>query len=273
MLLAQGANGNTLKKLTAALHLTDDKKKTAKEFCEHVECLSRGAGSTEFTIANQIYVQKKYRLLGEFLDVAINDFGSNIKYLDFENNVESADVINKFIEENTKGLIKNPMSPDALSPVERVILVNVLYFKAKWLKTFKKHHTFKEDFYVDATKTVSVDFMRQATHFNFGDIAELDATVLEMQYKDSNLAFVIVLPKKRTGLAALEAKLKNYDWTKIAQQMKELLVWVIIPKFKIMSDIDLKSTLQMVRNILSPRSPQFALRIYFTLIFLLSRWV
>lgn len=57
--------------------------------------------------------------------------------------------------------------------------------------------------------------------FNFvSALDDLDASALEMKYADSKLSFVIVLPKSRTGWSALEAKLKDYDLTKIIDKMR-----------------------------------------------------
>lgn len=247
MLLAQGANGKTLTDLENALYLTTDKKETANQSHKYTELLTRSAGSVEFTIASKIYVHKTYRLLDTFSAIAVNKFGSSVAYLDFENQNKSAEIINRFIGEKSKTVyLKNVIVPKMLHPNDRFMLVNTIHFKAKWATDFRVESTRGDIFYVNETKTVTVNFMNNCGNFNYGTIDELDATALEMKFQDSNFSFMIVLPKSRTGLAALETKLKHFDLSNINQQMNEKNTHVKIPKFNITCNIDLTSILKKV---------------------------
>lgn len=251
-MVAEGADEATKDELRSSFELSDESSpSTLKNLNDFIEFLARGAGSAEFTIAHRIFVPKKYRVLGEFLGTALNDFGSHVQHLNFEKQFDSSEIINKFIEEKTKRVINNVIRPFELSARDRIIVVNVIYFKGTWMNTFNKNLTKKDVFLADATKAVSVDFMTQTNEFNFVDIVELDATALEMKYENSNLGFVIVLPKNRNGLGALEKKLKNFDLAKIVQEMQQKSVTVQIPKFKVISNINLKTILKKVLNILS----------------------
>lgn len=106
--------------------------------------------------------------------------------------------------------------------------------------------TRKNDFYNSETEKVQVDFMYNDDDFYAGHIKELDATALELKYANSNMSFVVVLPDSRTGLAALETKLKDYDLTKIAENLREDRYEVHIPKFKVEYEIELNEVLQKV---------------------------
>jgi len=122
--------------------------------------------------------------------------------------------------------------------------VNAIYFKGNWEYQFNKERTSEGDFYVSETEKVPVDFMRIKKHFNYGILEELDAQALEMKYANSNFSFVILLPNSRTGLSALESKLKDYDLSKISSQMFSQEVDVTIPKFKVEFEINLNDALK-----------------------------
>lgn len=58
--------------------------------------------------------------------------------------------------------------------------------------------------------------------------------------------FFIVLPNKRTGLSALEARLKSYDLEQITDKLTRELVHVKIPKFEIEFELKLNDVLKEV---------------------------
>lgn len=166
--------------------------------------------------------------------------------MNFNNSAESAQVINQFVESKTNNKIKDIVNADSLDADTRVILVNAIYFNGTWEHTFDKYQTEEQDFYINDADKISTDFMHKKRYFNYTDSADLDATALEMNYDNSELSFLIILPKKRTGLSALESKLQNYDLSKMVDQMYSAEVDVEIPKFSINFDIKLNEVLEKV---------------------------
>ncbi|XP_055317899.1 antichymotrypsin-2-like isoform X3 [Sitodiplosis mosellana] len=243
-LLSQGSGGNTFEQLRQGLHLTGDKATAANQFAEYYGLLEKSVGKSTLSIANQIYVQKGYEINKNFKEVAVKKFQSGIDEMNFAENVASAKAINSFVEDKTKEKIKDLIKPDMLDALTRVVLVNAIYFKGNWEYQFNKESTTQGDFYISETDTVPVDFMYIKKKFNYAVLEELDATALEMKYANSNFSFVIVLPNSRTGLPALEAKLKNYDLAKITDQMHKHEVEVTIPKFKVEFEISLNDVLK-----------------------------
>lgn len=230
------------------LHLTGDKATAANQFAEYYGLLQKSVGQSTLSIANQIYVQLGYQINKNFEEVAVKKFLSGIGSLDFAKATESAQTINHFVEEKTKEKIKDLIKPDMLSSDTRVVLVNAIYFKGNWEYQFDKEFTTEGDFYTSETDTVPVDFMHIKKKFNYAVLDDLDATALEMKYANSNFSFVIVLPNSRTGLSALETKLKNYDLAKITDEMHLQEVDVTIPKFKVEYEINLNEVLKKVWN-------------------------
>lgn len=246
LLLSQGAGGNTFEELKKGLHLSLDKATTANQFHDYYELLEKSVGKATLSIANQLYVQQGYQIKQEFQEVAVKKFRSGIESLNFANSAPSAQTINKFVEEETKDKIKDLIKPAMLDSETRLVLVNAIYFKGDWEYQFDKERTTEGDFFISETDTSRVDFMRIKKNFNYGVFDDLEATALEMKYANSNFSFVIVLPNSRTGLSALESKLKNYDLSKITSEMYSQEVDVMIPKFKVEFEINLNDVLKNV---------------------------
>lgn len=248
-LLSQGARKNTFEQIARGLHLNDVKFTIATDFAKHFETLNERAGNASLSIANQLYLSDGFQIKKQFHDVAVNQFKSGVESLDFEDSVSAAATINSFVEHKTNNKIKNLIPPNALGPDTRLVLVNAIHFKGDWRRKFRNYRTSSQNFFIDETNTNPVDFMRNNGEYKYAELNNLDAKVLELEYKHSNISFVAILPNKRTGLPALEAALQNYDLSKITSQMTEEYVDITIPKFKIEYQIDLEHVLQKVCSI------------------------
>lgn len=80
------------------------------------------------------------------------------------------------------------IDPSALDSLTKLVLVNALYFKGKWLKEFEEYATRKKKFFRSKNdEGVDVDMMRQTEQFNYYENHELDAKFLELKYEGNNL--------------------------------------------------------------------------------------
>lgn len=244
--MSQAAGGNTFEEIKSELHLNADKSTAANQFREYYELLQRGAGNAQFSIANQVYVQQGYPLNKHFQDVAAQSFKSGIESVNFANKAEAAQTINHFVEVKTHEKIKNLIKPETLSSDSRVILVNAIYYKGDWKYKFNRQFTHKSDFYTSETQSTPVDFMHIEGTYNYVDSTDLDASVLELKYADSNFSMVFILPNSHAGLSTLETKLKDHDFGRITTNMRMKKVKVDIPKFKVEFEIKLNDVLKNV---------------------------
>lgn len=198
--------------------------------------------------ANKVYVMKNFSVKKSFQDVATKSFASEAQTLDFSHNTEAAGTINGWVEEHTNNKIKDLIKADSLDADTRMVLVNAIYFKGFWTYQFDPKNTFKAPFYLNDVDSVQVDFMKIKKNFKYGFLENLDATALELPYKDSDISMLIILPNKKTGLSALESKLHTIDFAELSNQMYSQEVNVEIPKFKIEFDIELNEPLKKVRR-------------------------
>ncbi|XP_031616655.1 uncharacterized protein LOC116336730 [Contarinia nasturtii] len=243
VLLSQATNRSTFEQLKTGLHLSGDKKSIANQFQEHYGLLERGAGNTTFSIANNIYVQKGYSIKQNLQKVAIDKFQSGIESVNFEDNEETARIINKFVEEKTNRRIIDLIKSDTLGSDSRVVLINAIYFKGEWEQKFYEYSTNKSDFYINETEKVPVDLMNIDEWFNYVDLSDLNASALEMKYADSNFSMVVILPNSRTGLSTLESQMKDCDLKTIVANMSMQKVEIWIPKFEHEFELKLNNVL------------------------------
>ena len=190
---------------------------------------------------------KNYSIKPSFQEVATKSFNSEAQSLDFSQNEQAAKTINSWVEDHTNNKIKDLINKDSLDSLTRMVLVNAIYFKGFWKHQFDKQQTFKAPFFLNEVDSVDVDFMRIKKHFNYGVFEDLDATALELPYKDSDITMMIILPNKRTGLSELEKKLGTIDFSEMSSRMYSQEVNVEIPKFKIEFDVKLNEPLTKVK--------------------------
>ncbi|XP_011183020.2 antichymotrypsin-2 isoform X3 [Zeugodacus cucurbitae] len=237
-----GAVGETAAELDRGLGLpSNDVTAIANSFHNVLDTYK---DSPILMMANKIYVKQGYSIKKEFNEIASAKFFSSADSINFGDSTNAANTINKWIESKTNNIIKDLITPDAVTDDTRVVLVNAIYFKGEWKYQFPDYATFDDDFYLNEVDKVQVPMMNVKEKFGYGVISELDATVLEMPYKDSDLSMVVILPNSRTGLASLQEKLKDFNLSDITQHLQETKVIVKFPKFKAEYNIELNDALK-----------------------------
>ncbi|CAL1673626.1 unnamed protein product [Lasius platythorax] len=237
-LLSNGAGGSTLNELRSALGY--DKESLNQEYKDLIVLLSDIKNVT-LHIANAAYVQKGVDLTGDFLSICMNIFDSSISKIDFENSIHAADIINSWVRTATNNNIFNIISPGDTNIDTKIMLLNAIYFKSRWLTTFNEKDTVKREFHVSKTETYLVPTMfKKATYF-YGEIPDWNTRFIEIPYLNKDIVMIILLPDKEIELHDLE---NNFNWQTLVETHRfsddfELY----LPKFKLELTINLKDVL------------------------------
>lgn len=198
----------------------------------------------EVRLANRIYVDLQISLKPTFSTISQSFFGSSTGKVNFAANPgEAVDIINGWVEETTNGKIKE-MFPEVDSST-KLAVVSALYFKAEWEQHFIAEDTFRGDFFGlgPETKSTKTEFMSKISRQSkLAEIPELDTAILQIPYYTEKSHMLILLPNKNDGLARLEASLTRDVFENV--RYKEHVVKVVIPKFKVEQEYDLKSQLK-----------------------------
>jgi len=62
------------------------------------------------------------------------------------------------------------------------MLINVIYFKSKWLYMFDEMYTIKRKFYISKTETNLVPTMFKTSRYAYGEIPAWCTTFIEIPY-------------------------------------------------------------------------------------------
>lgn len=152
-----GAEGKTAQEIVAGLKMGDSSRDVvAKAFEEFLVPLN---DNPMLKIANKVFVKNDYHIKAAFNEIATKQFLSETQTLNFSESVNSANIINQWVESKTNHLIKDLISADALSQDTRLVLVNAIYFKGFWTHQFPVSDTYKEPFFNNEQDSVEVDMM------------------------------------------------------------------------------------------------------------------
>lgn len=91
------------------------------------------------TMANSIFISKDFQPKKQFLATLKKTYDSNAMTLDFKGDKNAHKKINTWIKKKTKGCIKDMLEQVSESTV--ALLVNAIYFKAKWEIPFKENNS------------------------------------------------------------------------------------------------------------------------------------
>jgi len=240
-----GARGSTAEQIAAALRFPVQQTELHPLFSEmqaHFQYIQKNK-ELQLNINNALWIQDGYKILPGFQELCDKFYASNLFLLDFRVQAEnSRQKINAWIEEKTQGKITDLLAPGLISDMTRLIITNTIYFKAEWIRQFNPANTRDKDFYLLSEEKIQVPMMNQSDFFGYWENDLLQA--LKLPYQGKAISMVILLPKQKTGLPQLEAKLnlKNLQsWTTNFETKK---VRVYIPKFKLAGSFNLKDSLQ-----------------------------
>lgn len=240
-----GARGQTETQLARALHFGPEQDKLHAAFLELQTSLNRiqTQGSVKLHTANSLWPQKTYPFLEAYLDLCRQYYGVDITPMDYQAAAETArQRINQWVEQKTASKIKDLLKAGSVDPLTRLILVNAIYFKGNWALPFDEKQTKEDRFYPGQVEPVQVPMMTVKDDFRYGETPLLQ--VLELPYAGRDLSMLVLLPKQRTGLGDLEQALNTEDLQQWTRALRSREVQVFLPKFKLESEFDLKSTLQ-----------------------------
>ncbi|MCE0738865.1 serpin family protein [Bacillus sp. G16] len=190
LMAANGAEGDTLKEMKAALYLSDIHDRAINEsslaLMKRFESLPEG----DLLTANAVWTRLEAK--PDFKQTINQFFSGSIFKMD--DNIQTAeDSINQWTAHQTKGHIDD--IADHLSPEAVSLLVNAVYFQEKWALPFDQHVTAEEHFFLPDGSAKKLLLMKQTARLEYLE-SELFQAV-KLPYEDQHLSFTLFLPKKK----------------------------------------------------------------------------
>jgi serpin B len=218
-----GADGKTRDEMAKALHfpandseLNDSFAALRKSLQELTERSSEVAKNWKrdgviydpetIAMANRLFGRGGFDFRPAFLAVLKDSYEAPFEAMDFAHDAASATKrINGWVEEQTRNRIRDLVPPDALGELTRLVIVNAIYLKAPWEEKFLAESTRPGPFHLAAGPVVDVPMM--TAQRTFGYSKKQGFTMVAIPYQFGELQFLVLLPDKPDGLAALEQKL------------------------------------------------------------------
>ena len=236
---AEGAGGQTALQMYNGLNLSENLSENHNGFASILSSLSGKNSGYSLSIADALWIEKTYPFEQSFLNV-LNDYYNATAYpADFINNSnEAGSAINSWVANKTYGAIQNLIPNGTLNPSTRAVLVNAIYFHGMWAQKFNKANTTSQNFYVNKSSTVSVPMMYQQVNASYYGNSTLQA--LELDYNDSNVTMLILLPTNSSRIEQVQNRLSVRSISIIKSNAIITPVRVWLPRFNITEYTDMK---------------------------------
>ena len=204
-----------------------------------------GPGATgeapRLTVANALWGKQGTSFTVEYLDLLATHYGAGLRPLDFAGNVDGSRLtINKWVEDQTSGRIKDLLMAGALRPDTMLVLTNAIYFKSSWAQPFLPSATSARPFHVAAGTTVQIPTMQRTGRMKYAETADVRA--VELPYVGGKLAMVIVAPAEGRA-APFEASLSGPALDALLAGLAEREVLLRMPRFSVTGRFKLRDTL------------------------------
>ncbi|KAH8279486.1 hypothetical protein KR026_011268, partial [Drosophila bipectinata] len=233
--------GRTARELKQAGVFENDKIDVALSFQKLIKDRS-DLGNAELKIATKLYHnQLKGGINPSFPPYSQFYFNTADEPVDMANPKDTSKRINAWVSDSTNGKIQNLAAASDITEQTEALLVNAIYFKGRWENEFATMDTQPTNFVHSDGSSSRVAMMYNDDVYSLADLPELGASALGLNYRDSNISMLILLPKQVNGLRALEAQLARpeFDLNYIAARLQRRNVLVRLPKFRIEFDQDM----------------------------------
>jgi len=194
----------------------------------------------ELNVANSLWTQTGYQLLESYLELMDMNYKGSVFREDFASSSAGAAKINSWVAEKTNNKITQVIEERPIDKV-KLILINAIYFKAKWSYPFEEMLTKAKKFILLSGDKIGVLMMQNTAYYAYLDEGAYHA--LSIPYKGRETLMIIYLPKKIDGILEMEKELKNINITEQATRFASEKVRLSLPKFKIETEYQLKKNL------------------------------
>ncbi len=245
-----GARGETAAEMAETLRFGVPEEAMHEGFKALNALVNAPSDAVALRVANALWGQMEYEFLQEYLDLVETHYGGALETLDFVHDPDgSRQIINAWVEDKTEDRIKDLLPEGSIDPLTRLVLTNAIYFKGTWEHEFNPDQTRDEPFYLLDGTEVEVPMMHQRRRFPYAENEAVHA--VRLPYQGGDMSMLVLLPKERDGLPAIEANLDTAYLDDLIDQMRMQEVRLGLPRFTTTSDF---SMAQMLRAMGMPRA-------------------
>ena len=192
-----------------------------------------------FEIANAIFYADGFSVKPDFLNINKTVYDAEVEMLNF-NSQAAVDKINDWVSEKTNDKITKII--ENLSPLDRMVLLNAIYFNGIWTNKFDEKGTHNLSFTKTNGTIIEVPMMKKQEKLDYSSNSLFNA--VKMPYGKGQYNMIVMLPvtgkNSKDVIDALSANNWN-NWMK-SFETKDPVV-VTMPRFKFAFETILNSVL------------------------------
>jgi serpin B len=239
-----GARGRTEAEMKDVLNLPLRGKELAAAASRLASDLSVFDGNCglELRLANSLWGRAGFEFRAEFLATLREAYKSEMRELDFAADPQGAcERINAWVGEHTAGRIGGVISPQALSDLTRLILVNAVYFNCAWADEFAEAATIPAAFWVTPERSVEARLMQRTDEYAYAESPLWQA--VKVGYSMGYFSMTVLLPRHQGWLDDFEESLDSGFLRELDKVMRLRQVKLHLPRFRIEGSFQLGEAL------------------------------
>ncbi len=259
-----GARGDTAQEIARVFHFDAPQADLPQTFSDLAHRFDEIAAGTnvQLHVANSLWYQRDYHVTEAFMKLSRDAYHADVESVDFVGNSAAACAsVNAWVAHTTQDKIRELLEPGQLSPLTRVVLCNAIYFKGTWAAQFNPRATRPAPFFITPQQSIATPMMSQTLRLRDRSLEDVD--IFALPYKGNEVSMIILLPKAKDGLAAVE---RQFDDGKLADGLAALDATPMVkadltlPKFKLDLRLELTSALKEMgmRSAFDPAQADFS---------------
>ncbi|XP_075843501.1 serpin B13 isoform X1 [Microtus pennsylvanicus] len=209
--------------------------------------ISKFPNDYELNISNRLFGEKTYLFLQKYIDYVEKYYHASLEPVDFVNAAdESRKKINSWVESQTNEKVKDLFPEGSFSSSTKLVLINTVYFKGLWDREFNKEHTKEEEFWLNKNTSKPVQMMTQCSSFSFTLLEDLQAKIVGIPYKNSDLSMFVLLPNDIDGLEKIIDKLSPEKLVELTSpgHLEQRKVDLRLPRMQVEESYELEPVLK-----------------------------
>lgn len=201
-------------------------------------------------LATSLWANQHFAIAPAFIQQAQTRYNAEVATLAF-NSRAAAPTINDWVHQHTQGRIESIVSAEALAgtPPPELVLLNTVYFRARWADGFDPEETRPGHFRRADGTSQEASFMHQVSA-GIGYLAGDDWQAVSLPYLcfARSFSMLIFLPDNPAGLPAFLAGLDSANWSSLHKAITSqgVEVELTLPRFRVEWSADLVPTLRQL---------------------------
>ncbi|XP_037357910.1 serpin A11 [Talpa occidentalis] len=242
-LLSLGAQAGTQTQILEGLgfNLTETPEADIhRGFQSLIHTLDLPSPKLELKVGTSLFLDKQLQPRRHFLDAIRDLYGALAFSANFTDAASTGRQMSDYVRKQTYGRVADCLR--GVTPDTLLVLLNYIFFKAKWKHPFNRYQTQKQgNFFVDERTSFRFPMMHQKEMHRFLYDPEVACTVLQIEYSGNALA-LLILPDPGK-MEQVEAALQPETLRKWGPLLLPSLLDLHLPRFSISGTYNLEELL------------------------------